>query len=176
MDSTQSKKRGITWHLRKFGKLNPPPSQYTYHTCTHTHTYTAKQCFVARNLRKLWASWRMAWELGYPTHLFIADGDDTTSVCVHSLEALCERSQHDTTLDKVVKLHRLFVAPVKHTGTKVTKLHWPASGTNEWWQWDSCRRYVSVKAKRVWTRERDLFLPRPGRLCCCCNVQSLSSN
>ena len=57
------------------------------------------------------------------THLFIADGDDAASVCVHSLEPFCEGPQHDTALDKVVKLHCLFVTPVKHTGTKVTKLH-----------------------------------------------------
>ena len=138
MDSTQSKKRGITYiALEEIWQVkSSPPPIHTPHTHAHTHTHTLQNSVLLLGiLRKLWANCLLKngtrIRLSTTTHLFIADGDDATSVCVHSLETLCERSQHDTALDKVIKLHRLFVAPVKHTGTKVTKLHWSASGTNK---------------------------------------------
>lgn len=50
-------------------------------------------------------------------YLFIADGNSATSVCVQSLEAFSQGAKHYTTLDEVIKLHRLLVAAVKHPCT-----------------------------------------------------------
>lgn len=50
-------------------------------------------------------------------YLLIANGNSATSVCVQSLEAFSQRTEHHATLDEVVKLHRLLVTAVKHSCT-----------------------------------------------------------
>ena len=55
-------------------------------------------------------------------YLLVANGDNTASVGVFSLEALCECSEHDAALDEVVKLHRPHVTSVKQPCTHLAEV------------------------------------------------------
>lgn len=57
------------------------------------------------------------------THLLIVDLYHPVPVRVQFLETLGQRPQHDTTLDKVIKLHRPSIIAVKDPSAKGAEIH-----------------------------------------------------
>ena len=56
-------------------------------------------------------------------YLLIVDLYHSISVGVQLLKTLCQRSKHDTALDKVVKFHRTLIVTIKNLRADITKTH-----------------------------------------------------